>query len=41
LLGKASPDFSVMAVSALVVLILLASGVVFFRNMERKFADII
>jgi lipopolysaccharide transport system permease protein len=41
LLGKVSPDFSVMAVSALVVLILLASGVVFFRNMEQTFADII
>jgi lipopolysaccharide transport system permease protein len=41
LLGKAGPDFSVMAVSALVVVILLASGVIFFRNMERTFADII
>jgi lipopolysaccharide transport system permease protein len=41
LLGKASPDFSVMAVSALVVVLLLASGVIFFRNMERTFADII
>jgi lipopolysaccharide transport system permease protein len=41
LLGKASPDFSVMAVSALVVTILLAGGLVFFKNMERTFADII
>lgn len=41
LLGKASPDFAVMAVSAFVVAILLAGGVVFFRSMERTFADII
>jgi lipopolysaccharide transport system permease protein len=41
LLGKASPDFSVMAVSAFVVTIVLAGGVVFFRNMERTFADVI
>jgi len=41
LLGKASPDFLVMAISALVVAILLAGGVIFFRNMERTFADIV
>jgi lipopolysaccharide transport system permease protein len=41
LLGKASPDFFVMAVSAIVVTILLAGGVVFFRNMERTFADFV
>jgi lipopolysaccharide transport system permease protein len=41
LLGKASPDFSVMAVSAIVVTILLAGGAVFFRNMERTFADFV
>ena len=41
LLGKASPDFSVMGVSALVVAALLAGGLVFFRNMERTFADVI
>jgi homopolymeric O-antigen transport system permease protein len=41
LLGKASPDFSVMAVSALVVMSLLAGGLVFFRNMERTFADFV
>jgi lipopolysaccharide transport system permease protein len=41
LLGKASPDFSAMAVSAFVVTIVFAGGVVFFRNMERTFADVI
>jgi lipopolysaccharide transport system permease protein len=39
LLGKAGPDFFVMSVSAIVVTILLAGGTVFFRNMERTFAD--
>jgi lipopolysaccharide transport system permease protein len=41
LLGKASPDFSVMGVSALVVVIILYSGLIFFRNMERTFADVV
>ena len=41
LLGKATPDFAVMAVSALVVTVLLAGGLVFFKNMERTFADIV
>jgi lipopolysaccharide transport system permease protein len=41
LLGKASPDFSVMAISALVVMMLLAGGLVFFRNLERTFADVV
>jgi len=41
LLGKEIPDFSVMAVSAVVVAMLLAGGLVFFKNMERTFADIV
>jgi lipopolysaccharide transport system permease protein len=41
LLGKARPDFAVMAVSWMVVLVLLASGVIFFKKMERTFADVI
>ena len=41
LLGKASPDFSVMAVSGVVVLLILAGGLIFFRYMERTFADLI
>ncbi len=41
LLGKMAPDFSVMAVSATVVLVLLFGGLVFFRNMERTFADVV
>jgi lipopolysaccharide transport system permease protein len=41
LLGKADPDFAVMGVSAVVVLVLLASGLVYFKHVESTFADII
>ena len=41
LLGKAHPDFGVMAVSTVVVIALLFGGVVYFRQMERTFADVI
>ncbi len=41
LLGKISPDFRVLAISAAVVLLLFLGGVVFFKRMERTFADII
>src|SRR5262249_40587577 len=41
LLGIPSPDFSVMAISATVVLLLLSGGVIFFRNMEKTFADVV
>jgi lipopolysaccharide transport system permease protein len=41
LLGKEAPAFGVMAVSAIVVLALLLTGTVFFRRMERTFADVI
>jgi lipopolysaccharide transport system permease protein len=41
LLGKKSPDFMVMAVSAAVVLLLLFGGIVYFKRMEQTFADVI
>jgi lipopolysaccharide transport system permease protein len=41
LLGKASPDFRVMAVSAVVILALLLGGIVYFKRMERTFADVV
>lgn len=41
LLGNKSPDFMVMAVSASVVALLLAGGVVYFKKMEQSFADVI
>lgn len=41
LLGKAAPDPQPMLISLGIVLILLATGLVFFRRTERSFADII
>jgi lipopolysaccharide transport system permease protein len=41
LLGKASPDFGVMGVSAVVVLVLLAVGLVSFRRAERTLVDVV
>ncbi len=41
LLGKESPDFRVMAGSTAVVIIMLLGGIVYFKRMERTFADII
>jgi len=41
LLGKQSPDFAVMAISVAVVLFLILGGLVFFRNMEKTFADVV
>jgi lipopolysaccharide transport system permease protein len=41
LLGKEQPDFMVMAMSAVIVIILLVGGLVYFKRTERVFADII
>jgi lipopolysaccharide transport system permease protein len=41
LLGKASPDFGAVTTSALLVTILLLGGLVYFRHLERTFADVI
>jgi lipopolysaccharide transport system permease protein len=41
LLGTAHPDFTAMAVSTLAVLALLWGGLIFFRQKERTFADVI
>jgi lipopolysaccharide transport system permease protein len=41
LLGTAAPDWGLMAVSAGVVMILLAGGVIYFRRMEKTFADVV
>ena len=40
LLGKEGPDFKVIAVSTAVVVALLLSGFVYFKRMERTFADV-
>jgi len=41
LLGKQSPAFGVIAVSAAMVVALLLGGIVFFKRMERTFADLV
>jgi len=41
LLGKQGPDFGVMVVSAVVVAVLLVGGLVFFKQMERTFVDVV
>jgi lipopolysaccharide transport system permease protein len=41
LLGKESPDFGVMAVSAAVVLALFCGGVIYFKAKEKTFADVV
>ena len=41
LLGKGNPDFEVMTASAVVVMVLLLGGIVYFRQMERTFADVV
>jgi lipopolysaccharide transport system permease protein len=41
LLGKQSPDWSVIAIGTVVAVVLFASGLVFFKRMERSFADIV
>lgn len=41
LLGHASPDLRLMGVSGLTVLVILLGGSVYFRRMERTFADIV
>jgi lipopolysaccharide transport system permease protein len=41
LLGKESPDFGVIAISASAVIALLFTGLIYFKRMERTFADVV
>ena len=41
LLGKKSPDLMIMAVSVVAVLFVFFAGIVYFKRMERSFADIL
>jgi lipopolysaccharide transport system permease protein len=41
LLGAADPPLAALAGSTIIVLILLSTGVLYFRRMERTFADVI
>ncbi len=39
--GQGAPNFMALGMSAIVIVILLAGGLIFFRRMERTFADVI
>ena len=39
LLGSAAPPASMLIISTAVALVMLVSGMFYFRNMERTFAD--
>jgi lipopolysaccharide transport system permease protein len=41
LLGTPAPDWQMLAVSAAVVVLLLAGGLLYFRRMEMSFADVV
>jgi len=41
LLGQQSPDFTVIAISSLMVVALLLPGIAYFRYTERTFADVV
>ncbi len=41
LLGKSNPDWYLIAASIIIVIVLLVGGLIYFRRMERTFADII
>ena len=41
MLGKERPDFVVIAVSAIMIIALLFSGIAYFKRTERTFADLI
>lgn len=41
LLGATNPSFPMLMVSTIVVVVLLTSGLYYFRRMERSFADIV
>ncbi|MBL8052997.1 MAG: ABC transporter permease [Nitrospira sp.] len=41
LLGRTAPDLGVMAESIIVLFLLVITGLIYFRKMERQFADII
>lgn len=41
LLGKDSPDFQIIGISALLITLMLVGGIIYFKKMERSFADLI
>jgi lipopolysaccharide transport system permease protein len=41
LLAKETPDFGAIGISAVVVVVLLFGGMVYFKRVERTFADLV
>ena len=41
LLGKQSPDFLIVTISATIALVILAGGILYFKSVERTFADVV
>ena len=41
ILGKGAPDIYMLGVSGALVFMLLFSGIIYFNQMERDFADVI
>jgi lipopolysaccharide transport system permease protein len=41
LLGKTQPNWELLSVSTTIVLILLITGLIYFKRMEKTFADVI
>lgn len=41
IIGRGSPDLQAITISAVLIIVLLAGGLVFFKRMERSFADLI
>src|SRR5262245_50632311 len=39
--GQGEPNFMALGMSAVIIVILMAGGLIFFRRMERTFADVI
>jgi lipopolysaccharide transport system permease protein len=38
---KGEPNFTALGISAIIIVVLMAGGLIFFRRMERTFADVI
>jgi lipopolysaccharide transport system permease protein len=41
LLGNESPDFGIIAISACTVVVILFTGLIYFKRVERTFADVV
>jgi lipopolysaccharide transport system permease protein len=41
LLDKGDPDLTALAIGAVAIVVLLVGGLIFFKHMERRLADLI